>query len=96
MTAGDWQPRTKADVESTLADLVETSSLFWRAQAPDSEAVFGRWIRGHSHSHPGWEFNHQAAIGAKWGCLGVSTGRRMYTFQFVENQLAWLATESTY
>ena len=58
MTAGDWQPRTKADVASTLADLVETSNLLWRAQAPDHEAVYGRWIRGHSHVHPGFEFNH--------------------------------------
>ena len=80
MTAGDWKPRTKADVECTVADLVETSNLGWRAQAPDFEAAFGRWIRGRSHLHSGFEFNHMADVGAKRGCLGFSTGRRPYAF----------------
>ena len=47
--------------------------------------------QGHSVVHPGFEFNHMADVGAKWGCLGFSTCRRQYTFQFVEDQLAWLA-----
>ena len=94
MTAGDWRQRTQADVPSTLADLVETSNLRWRAQAPDFEAVYGRWIRGHSKVHPGFEFNHRADAGATWGCLGFFSSCRLYFFS--ADQLAWRPAENDF
>ena len=94
LTSGDWAPRQKARVDSTLKLLAETANLCWRAQGPDHAPVFGRWIRGRSEHHPGWEFNDRADRAAKSGTLGFSMQRRLYHFTVAVDQLALLAAEN--
>ena len=37
-----------------------------------------------------------ADVGAKCNCLGFSSTRGLYTFQYMEDRLAWLAAENHY